>query len=294
MAKTRRTREQIAQLESQIVSVLRTTHPLSVRHVFYRMTDPRLQESVEKTERGYAQICHRLKKMRKEGRIKYGWISDATRRGWHVNTWDSPGEFAQSVAELYRRDLWSWHSDTLVEVWCESRSIAGVIEQTCRSLAVSLYPTGGFSSLTLIYEAAYQINNRVREFGFCKVVILYVGDYDPAGVLIDQKIHEDMQGHLRTFQTPADVDMKRIAINHEQIEQYNLPTRPRKESERRRRDIEETVEAESMDASVLRQMLSNEILSYLPEDAVAKTKAVEESERKSLVDMAMKLKENGM
>jgi hypothetical protein len=40
--RARRTRERIEQLDAQILDVLREDHPQSVRHVFYRMTDPRL------------------------------------------------------------------------------------------------------------------------------------------------------------------------------------------------------------------------------------------------------------
>src|SRR4051812_22329586 len=54
---------------------------------------------------------------------------------------------------VIRGDLWR-QSDFYCEVWTESRSIAGVVEDDCRELAVSLYPAGGFSSLTLAYQSA--------------------------------------------------------------------------------------------------------------------------------------------
>ena len=44
----RRTREQIETLQAQIFNVLKDGHPQSVRHVFYRMTDPNLTEPVAK------------------------------------------------------------------------------------------------------------------------------------------------------------------------------------------------------------------------------------------------------
>ena len=49
--------------------VLREDHPQSVRHVFYRMTDPRLEEPVEKSDHGYRHVQDRLKKLRRAGRI---------------------------------------------------------------------------------------------------------------------------------------------------------------------------------------------------------------------------------
>ena len=102
----RRTLAQVEQLERQIVEVLEQDNPQSVRHVFYRMTDPRLPEPVEKTEAGYRQVQQRLALMRRSGHIPYGWITDATRHGSHVSTFSSPGEFLQRVSYLYRGDPW--------------------------------------------------------------------------------------------------------------------------------------------------------------------------------------------
>ena len=56
----RRTAAQVEQLERQIYEVLELDRPQSVRHVFYRLTDPRLPEPVEKSESGYRQVQQRL------------------------------------------------------------------------------------------------------------------------------------------------------------------------------------------------------------------------------------------
>ena len=42
------------------------------------------------------------------------------------------------------------------------RSIAGVIVDLCEELAVSLYPAGGFTSITFAYEAADFIRDEVE------------------------------------------------------------------------------------------------------------------------------------
>ena len=48
----RRTKAQVEQLENPTVKVLAFDYPQSVRHGFYRMTDPRLPEPVAKTDKG--------------------------------------------------------------------------------------------------------------------------------------------------------------------------------------------------------------------------------------------------
>ena len=194
----RRTKAQIERLRQQIKDELEDYHPQSIRHVFYRMTNPRLPEPVAKTDKGspngYSQVQTLLTKMRREGVIPYGWITDATRRGFHVNTYDDGADFLRNVAGLYRSNIWK-HAGHYVEVWCESRSIAGVIEDVCDELAVSLYPAGGFSSITFAYEAAEYIEKRAG-FDMVPAEVIYIGDFDPAGVLIDKSIEKELREHL--------------------------------------------------------------------------------------------------
>ena len=59
-ARRRRTKDQIWQLQLQILGILSDDHPQSVRHVFYRMTDPNLAEPVEKSESGYRQVQYQI------------------------------------------------------------------------------------------------------------------------------------------------------------------------------------------------------------------------------------------
>ena len=130
----------------------------------------------------------RLTKLRRSQRIPYGWIADATRRGYLTHTYRDAGEFLARVKSLYRADLWQW-SDHYCEVWVESRSLAGVVHGDCKELAVNLYPAGGFSSITFAFEAAEFINDNCDGK---PVTIFYIGDYDPAGVLIDRSIEAEL------------------------------------------------------------------------------------------------------
>lgn len=273
----RLTKAEQATLDAQIVEVLKADNPQSVRHVFYRMTDPRLAVPVDKTENGYRKVQHRMSVLRRAGELPYGWITDATRRGHHVSTFADGGEMVEAFAGMYRQSLWN-DAPEHVEVWCESRSIAGVIEGVCNTLAVSLYPCGGFPSITFAWEAARNIRGVVDSRGKEGVFVVYVGDHDPAGVLIDESVGRELRAHLGG----VPLEMKRVAVTPEQIEAMGLPTKPRKPGDRRRPDVAETVEAEALPASALRSMVRDEVEARLPAGALAATKAAEESEREGL------------
>jgi hypothetical protein len=275
----RRTRDRVFQLERQIITELANDNPQSIRHVFYRMTNPRLVESVEKSERGYRHTQRRVTELRRNDVVPYRWITDATRRGYFVNTFRDRFDFLRHVARIYRADLWA-ENDTYCEVWVESRSIAGVVEADCNELAVPLYPAGGFSSITLAYEAAEEIN---AEHDGRHLVIFYIGDYDPAGMLIDVAVENELRRHL----DPAvSMEFVRLGITVEQIVEYDLPTKPRKEKDRRAPHVAETVEAEAMPAGIMRALLRTAIEALLPANALTVARAAEESERGFLLEWA--------
>jgi len=175
----RRTKEELEQLDNQLLTILAEDHPQSVRHMFYRMTDPTLPVYVPKTDtgtnNGYKVIQRRLSYLRKKGRLKYSWITDMSRRGYFVNSFKNAADFIKSMANTYRGDLWR-DADCHVEVWCESRSIAGVILEVCEEYCVDLYPASGFSSLTLTYDSAVSIYRQTNA-GEKPAHILYIGDY---------------------------------------------------------------------------------------------------------------------
>ncbi len=277
--KQRRTFAQLEQLDKQIIEVLRADHPQSVRHVFYRMTDPRLPEPVEKSDRGYRHVQSRCVNLRRSGAIPYSWFADLSRRGYFTNTFSGAADFVERMAGLYRSDLWAG-SEYRCEVWAESRSIASVLLTDCQALAVSLFPCGGFSSLSFAHEAAIQHNN---SGDLRPLKVFYIGDYDPAGVLIDQALQRELRLHL---DDGIELIFERIGINLDQVEEYDLPTKPRKETDTRSLEVAFTVEAEAMPAKILRGLLREEVEALLPENALAVAKVAEKSERDHLLFMA--------
>lgn len=278
------TRADLDQLDAQILADLQREHPASVRHVFYRQTDPTLPVHVEKTELGYRRVVRQVLKLRQGGRLPWGWVVDHTRRGYHVATYADGGEFLAAFAGLYRQDVWA-AADVHVEVWCESRSIAAVLEGLCRELAVSLYPTGGFSSETLIHEAA---EHHVRVIaGGQRVCVLYVGDHDPSGLLIGDCVAAGLREHVADLGGDPDaVGLERVAVTLEQIAAFDLPPKPRKAGERRRPDVTESVEAEAVPPSRLRALIRERVEAHLPASAWQAARLAEQSEREGLLMLA--------
>jgi hypothetical protein len=220
--------------------------------------------------------------LRRSRRIPYEWITDMSRRGYFVNTYKNVGDYLRHVAGHYRADLWQ-DAEYYPEVWAESRSIASVILDLCQELAVDLFPAGGFSSISFARESARVI----KQFhDGRKVVIFYIGDYDPAGVLIDVSLEKELRLHLGKG---VEMEFRRLAVTADQVVEYDLPTKPRKETDKRAPHVKETVEAEALPAHILRALLRAEIDGLLPPRALEVAKVAEANERGLLKQLADRL-----
>jgi hypothetical protein len=279
LKRSRTTKAELLLLDAGIVETVRKHRPCSVRQAFYQMTDPRLPAFVEKSDKGYRKVQERCLKLRRSGRIKYKWIADMSRRAYRTNVFDDAFDFVERMSSLYRADLWR-DADVVCEVWVESRSIASSIIDLCDRYAVNLYPCGGFSSVSFVYSAAAELNaNNVGK----PLVIFFIGDFDPAGVLIDVALERELRTHL---DPGIKLDFRRIGINQEMVDEYDLPTKPRKIGDKRSLHVQYTVEAEALPANTLRSLLEAEIVALLPSMALEIARVAEESEKSHLQRMA--------
>jgi hypothetical protein len=77
----------------------------------------------------------------------------------------------------------------------------------------------------------------------------------------DRSLEGELRRHLALS---IEMRFRRVAINEEQIAAYNLPTKPRKEKDKRSPHVAATVEAEAMPAHALRALLREKIERYCP------------------------------
>ena len=243
---TRRTAAQMAELRARIIEFLGEQHPASCRNLFYRLVQDGL---VDKTEGAYKTLIKHLVNMRRSGDIPYPWLTDATRQGHHVYTWRDPESWQRDESGYYRWDMWA-ATTCRVEVWCESASLTNVLWPVCHELAVSLYPCRGFSSIGFAYGAATE----AKRLNPSELIVMYVGDFDFDGRNIDKALLRELRLHVAD-QFP--IVEQRIAVNADQVAEFELPTRPD-------RTGAASVQAEALPPVLMRRLLRDAILKYLP------------------------------
>jgi hypothetical protein len=272
--RTRRTQAEIEDLEVAIYDVANAEKPCTIRGVFYRVMSMGL---VPKSEPGYRQVQNRILLMRRRGALPYGWISDGTRWRIKPETWSGVDAALTQTASFYRRALWD-NQDVHLEIWSEKDAIRSVIEEVTYEFDVPLMVARGFASESFLWNTAQAViaDNKYT-------VIYQLGDHDPSGV----DSWRDIQTKLRGFAQGIEFGFERIAVTPEQIDRYQLPTRPTKKSDSRAAGFDgESVEVDAMPSPVLRSLVRDAIESWIDPEALRITKVAEASERKVLTRIA--------
>lgn len=106
--------------------------------------------------------------------------------------------------------------------------MSGILEPVCRRLDIRFTANKGYSSSSAMYEASKRI---VDAWGDGKEVhLFYLGDHDPSGI----DMTRDIKDRLGLF-TYGKVKIKtvRLALNYDQVEQWQPPENPAKETDSR-------------------------------------------------------------
>ena len=265
---TRRTKVEMQALRDQIADVLGEIQPATCRGLFYAMVSRGL---IPKTEAAYKTIVVRLTgEMRRSGDLPYSWLADSTRWMRKPRLWDGVEDVLNNVAATYRRDLWA-QLPSYVEVWLEKDALAGTIVGATDPWGVPLMVTRGYASLSFLASAA-----DVMRYTAKPTTIYYLGDHDPSGVDIPIKV----ESTLREMAPAVPLEFVRLAVNVDQIDTYDLPTRPTKRTDSRSASfVGGSVEVDAMPAPVLRGMVTDAITSHIDVDVYNHVQTIEAEER---------------
>jgi hypothetical protein len=243
--------------------------PMTVRQMFYRMS---AQNIVPKTESGYDKVGYALKNMRLEGAIPFEWIADNTRWMRKPRTHSDMATMLAESARFYRRDLWANQPD-YVEIWLEKDALAGVVYDVTSEFDVPLYVSRGYSSVSYVYAAAEALKAIDKP-----KYIYHLGDYDASG----KDAARDIQEKLWKF--GADFEFIEIAVTDEQIDLFNLQTRPPKPKDSRAKQWgdKQAVELDAIPPSMLRRLVRDVIEQHIDQGELQRLKAIEAQEKATL------------
>jgi hypothetical protein len=261
---------------------------VTLRHLFYRLVGKGL---LDKTENGYKRLGTYTREWRHAGLIPYEALSDHTRWYYGDIRHKSPEEAVASALKNYRSDIWSnWN--THKEIWTEKDAMVQILLSVANPLGVKVFSTRGYASIgSMANTAAPQILDYLSQEKY--VYIYYFGDHDPSGKDIDRAAKSAIERHLKDNEI-VNFHFERVAILPEDIEKYNLPTRPTKKTDSRSAKFEgESVELDSMDMRTIKQRVYDCIMENVPDELMKEALENEQADKERISNFIRRLQSGG-
>lgn len=277
-------------------------HSLTVRQLFYRFvatnTFPDSWRDIEhggtkNTDKNYKRLGAILGDARYAGLIDWDHIEDRNREAQQVRDWSSGRAALDELANAFRFNRWGTQP-FYVELWSEKAALAGVLGSIAVEYHVPLMVTRGYSSASAMKDSADRISERCHGRQV-RPVILYVGDHDPSG----EDMVRDCRERLAEFRAPEWLDVRKVAITMEQVEQYKPPPNPLKtkrgklSDSRAKRYLAEhghsSWEADALPPDELRKLVTDTLKAYVDKEAMDKVIGEENEIRAKLKAVAKKI-----
>lgn len=249
---------------------------VTLRQLYYRFV---ANGWIENTDREYKRLGRIISDARMAGLIDWDHLQDRTRNLLSREHFANPAEIIEIAATQYAKDLWAGQ-DFRPEVWIEKDALIGVIEDVCDSYDVPHFSCRGYVSMSEMWTAS----QRMIEYD-CQgqsPIIFHLGDHDPSGV----DMTRDIAARLETF-CGFVVEVRRIALNMDQVRQYGPPPNPAKIKDSRSPDYiekygRESWELDALEPSVLIQLVRDSITEVMDDDVYNGQIKVQERERTQL------------
>lgn len=259
-----------------LIAYAREHAPVTVRGLYYQAEVAGVP-GIDKTENSYNKVQHQVLQLRRQGRIDYTWISDATRWQRRSRTFDNWEDALETTARTYRRSLWQ-DVGVDVEIWIEKDALAGVVDDVIWEYDVPLMVSRGYTSETFAFNA---IESHVGSDRPLVVYALY--DFDRSGADAARSLEEK----LTRFAGDRGVAVRfnLLGLTEYQVREWRLPTRPHKRATTadQRWPHPYACELDAIPPDDLRALVRAAIEHYLPAGELARLKRIEELERETMM-----------
>jgi hypothetical protein len=246
---------------------------VTLRQLFYRLVSSGL---IPNNRSSYTQLSSTTAKARRAR--SFPALIDRGRVIHRYQTFGSPAEAIRDTRSCYRRDR-TEGQEVSIYLGVEKNGIVEQLQSWFGGLGVPILALGGYSSQTYADDVRDDIAAEVRP-----AVLIYAGDFDPSGEDIDRDFLKRVQGFD---------EVRRIALNIEQIEQYDLPEMDGKQTDSRASGFVAKhgrlvqVELDALDPEVLRGLYQGAIDELWDSDAYDAILKIEAQERASIGEAAL-------
>src|SRR5262245_5342375 len=254
---------------------------LSLRQLYYQAV---ARNFIENSQKSYDNFGELINNAKLAGLIDWAAIEDRRRNLLGPSHWDGPAEAIEAIADQYARDKWEGQKYR-PELFIEKEALLGIVERVALANDLQFMACCGYNSGSEMYNAAQRARER-RKRGQ-ETIIVYAGDHDPSGLDMSEN---DMPTRFETFLRKYDqppIKVLRIALNLDQVEQYNPPPNFAKETDARypayrKKYGDQCWEVDALNPDTLIALYQADIDDLKDDDLYAEMEAREDDERKLL------------
>lgn len=236
-------------------------YTLTLRQLYYQFVS---KDLIPNSDREYKKLGNVISDARMAGLIDWSAIED---RGRSMSSWLVNEDFQDILYDTQYRfaaDFWQ-DQDRYIEVWVEKDALSSVVERAVRPLRVGYMACKGYLSASEAYKSAKRME-QARERGK-EPLVIHLGDHDPSGIDMTRD-----NGDRLALMSGGHVEVARIALNRDQIEQYNPPPNPAKITDSRAADYiaqhgRTSWELDALEPSVLVDLIKWEIEQHVDPEA---------------------------
>lgn len=233
---------------------------MSLRQLYYVGVTENLYTNEEAS---YKRLGDIITNGRMAGLLDWNGIEDRGRRGHYQSYWDKTSDIIRSAADSFKINKWEKQPNH-IEVVAEKSALEGILSPICDRFEVPFHANKGYSSASAMYVIGKRLQEREHAGKSIHVIALF--DHDASGI----DMSRDLQERLTTFSNGAKINLHRVALNIDQVSQYNLPENPAKLSDSRASSYIKQFgnyswELDSLNPSVLTALVENEIASLRDE-----------------------------
>lgn len=252
---------------------------LTLRQLYYQLV---VKNIFSNQQKNYAKLSQLLGEARMTGLCDWDVIEDRIRVPKFPNEWIGIPDAMETIINVYRRQRWDDQAE-YVEVWIEKDALSGVLLPITNEYHVHLLVNRGYSSISAMHDSAIRFRRAEKNEKQC--YLLYIGDLDPSG----EDMVRDIDNRLKEFF--ASVTVEKIALNREQVDEYQLPSNPAKISDpRAQRYIEEngseSWEVDALPPNVLDALLRSKLDEHIDMDLYNLVIELEEKDKTEMRNFA--------
>jgi hypothetical protein len=255
---------------------------LSLRQLYYQLV---ARDIIENSVKSYKRTGDMVSNARLAGLLDWGMIEDRNRETYANSHWTNPGSILRSAAYSFKMDKWVGQGN-YVEVFVEKDALSGILLPVCQELDVKFTANKGYSSSSAMYEASKRLAAAAGRG--CNVHVIYLGDHDPSGIDMTRDIRERFELFTRGRMS---FDIHRLALNYEQVEMWNPPENPAKDTDSRYESYaaefgESSWELDAVEPSTLAGLVREQIEDLIDSEAWEKVTEKETEYKRELEKLA--------